>query len=98
MSFSSELFTDNTASAMTQTANEKTPTFEEAMAELEALVRKMEEGKLALEESVEAYTRGTELVICAGLSSKMPRLAFANWKLKTTARAIRRLCNREVLL
>ena len=62
MSFSSELFTDNTASAMTQTANEKTPTFEEAMAELEALVRKMEEGKLALEESVEAYTRGTELV------------------------------------
>lgn len=62
VSFSSELFTDNTASAMTQTANEKTPTFEEAMAELEALVRKMEEGKLALEESVEAYTRGTELV------------------------------------
>ena len=62
VSFSSELFTDNTASAMTQTAIEKTPTFEEAMAELEALVRKMEEGKLALEESVEAYTRGTELV------------------------------------
>ena len=48
VSFSSELFTDNTASAMTQTANEKTPTFEEAMAELEALVRKMEEGKLYL--------------------------------------------------
>ena len=86
MSFSSELFTDNTASAMTQTANEKTPTFEEAMAELEALVRKMEEGKLALEESVEAYTRGTELVnLCRA-------------KLKTTARATRRLCNREVLL
>ena len=67
--FSSELFTDNTASAMTQTANEKTPTFEEAMAELEALVRKMEEGKLALEESVEAFNemgserfgRGAEL-------------------------------------
>ena len=47
---------------MTDTHTEKTPTFEEAMAELEALVRKMEEGKLALEESVQAYTRGTELV------------------------------------
>ncbi len=47
---------------MTDTNTEKTPTFEEAMAELEALVRKMEEGKLALEESVQAYTRGTELV------------------------------------
>lgn len=47
---------------MTGTNTEKTPTFEEAMAELEALVRKMEEGKLALEESVQAYTRGTELV------------------------------------
>ena len=47
---------------LTDTNTEKTPTFEEAMAELEALVRKMEEGKLALEESVQAYTRGTELV------------------------------------
>ena len=47
--FSSELFTDNTASAMTPTANEKTPTFEEAMAELDALVRKLEKSKLALE-------------------------------------------------
>ncbi len=47
---------------MTDTNTEKTLTFEEAMAELEALVRKMEEGKLALEESVQAYTRGTELV------------------------------------
>ena len=57
MSFSSELFTDNTASAMTQTANEKTPTFEEAMAELEALVRKMEEGKLARRERGSLYAR-----------------------------------------
>lgn len=47
---------------MTDTNTEKTLTFEEAMAELEALVRKIEEGKLALEESVQAYTRGTELV------------------------------------
>lgn len=47
---------------MTETPTTKTPTFEEAMMELETLVRRMEEGKLALEESVEAYTRGTELV------------------------------------
>lgn len=47
---------------MTENQNEKTPTFEEAMAELETLVRTMEEGKLALEDSVEAYTRGTELI------------------------------------
>lgn len=47
---------------MTETPTTKTPTFEEAMTELETLVRRMEEGKLALEESVEAYTRGTELV------------------------------------
>ena len=47
---------------MTQTPEEKTPTFEEAMNELEMLVRRMEEGDLALEESVQAYTRGTELI------------------------------------
>lgn len=35
--------------------------FEEAMAELEALVRKLEDGRFPLEEAVKAYERGTAL-------------------------------------
>ena len=38
------------------------PTFEEALSELEAIVGKMEQGAMPLEESVKAFTRGTELV------------------------------------
>ena len=38
------------------------PTFEQALAELEALVARMEDGKLPLEESLAAYQRGAELV------------------------------------
>jgi exodeoxyribonuclease VII small subunit len=37
-------------------------TFEQALVELEALVARMEDGKLALEESLAAYQRGAELV------------------------------------
>jgi exodeoxyribonuclease VII small subunit len=37
-------------------------TFEKALEELEALVARMEEGKLPLEESLAAYQRGSELV------------------------------------
>ncbi len=44
------------------TDNAPTPTFEEAMAELEVLINKLEDGKLPLEETIEAYTRGTHLV------------------------------------
>ena len=40
----------------------ETLTFEQALAELEALVARMEDGKLALEESLAAYQRGAELV------------------------------------
>ncbi|MFN7219874.1 MAG: exodeoxyribonuclease VII small subunit [Burkholderiales bacterium] len=36
--------------------------FEAAMAELEALVARMEEGELPLEESISAYQRGAELL------------------------------------
>jgi exodeoxyribonuclease VII small subunit len=36
--------------------------FETALEELEALVAKMEDGKLPLEESLAAYQRGTELI------------------------------------
>ena len=41
------------------------PTFEEALSELEAIVAKMEKAGMPLEESVQAFTRGTQLVgIC----------------------------------
>lgn len=38
------------------------PSFEKALEELEALVARMEEGKLPLEESLVAYQRGAELI------------------------------------
>jgi exodeoxyribonuclease VII small subunit len=37
-------------------------TFEKALEELEALIARMEDGKLPLEESLAAYQRGAELV------------------------------------
>jgi exodeoxyribonuclease VII small subunit len=37
------------------------PTFEQALDELEALVRRMETGELTLDESIAAYRRGAEL-------------------------------------
>jgi exodeoxyribonuclease VII small subunit len=36
-------------------------TFEQAMAELEETVRRLETGKITLDESVTVYTRGTQL-------------------------------------
>ena len=36
--------------------------FEKALEELEALVARMEDGKLPLEESLSAYQRGAELI------------------------------------
>ena len=38
------------------------PSFERAIEELEALVARMEDGKLPLEESLAAYQRGAELI------------------------------------
>jgi exodeoxyribonuclease VII small subunit len=38
-----------------------TPTFEQALDELDALVRRMESGELTLDESIAAYRRGAEL-------------------------------------
>jgi len=37
------------------------PSFEEALAELEALVERMEGGELSLEESIKTYERGVAL-------------------------------------
>jgi exodeoxyribonuclease VII small subunit len=46
--------------------------FEEAMAELEQLVARMEAGELPLEASVAAYKRGSELVkFCTGQLDKV---------------------------
>jgi exodeoxyribonuclease VII small subunit len=51
--------------------------FEKALEELEAIVAKMEEGKLPLEESLAAYQRGAELLRhCEGkLSAAQARIA-----------------------
>ena len=38
-----------------------TPTFEQALDELDTLVRRMESGELSLDESIAAYRRGAEL-------------------------------------
>jgi len=53
-------------------------TFEKALEELEALVARMEDGKLALEESLAAYQRGAELIkACEGkLSAAQARIAI----------------------
>ena len=40
----------------------ETLSFEKALEELEALVARMEDGKLPLEESLAAYQRGAELI------------------------------------
>ena len=53
-------------------------TFEKALEELEALVHRMEDGKLPLEESLAAYQRGAELVkFCeARLTDAQARIAI----------------------
>jgi exodeoxyribonuclease VII small subunit len=53
-------------------------TFEKALEELEALVARMEDGKLPLEESLAAYQRGAELIkFCEGkLSDAQARVAI----------------------
>jgi exodeoxyribonuclease VII small subunit len=54
-----------------------TPTFEQALDELDALVRRMESGELSLDESIAAYRRGAELArFCQG------RLAQAELEIK----------------
>ena len=52
-------------------------TFESALEELEAIVARMEDGKLPLEESLAAYQRGAELIkYCESrLSAAQARIA-----------------------
>lgn len=48
--------------------NKQNKTFEESMARLEQIVRAMERGDVALEESLKLFQEGTELVrTCSGL-------------------------------
>lgn len=50
------------ANANTKTnADTKTPGFEESLAQLEALVGEMEDGKLSLEEALSAFENGIKL-------------------------------------
>jgi exodeoxyribonuclease VII small subunit len=53
-------------------------TFESALEELEAIVARMEDGKLPLEESLAAYQRGAELIkYCESrLSAAQARIAI----------------------
>ncbi|HEY8100519.1 MAG TPA: exodeoxyribonuclease VII small subunit [Burkholderiaceae bacterium] len=54
------------------TSSTQPASFEEAMAELQQLVTKMEAGELPLEASVAAYKRGSELVkYCAAQLDKV---------------------------
>ena len=47
--------------------SEHSPAFESALAELEAIVARMEDGQLTLEQSLAAYKRGAELLkLCQG--------------------------------
>jgi len=48
--------------AKTVQKRKKTPSFEEGMQQLEALVQKLSAGELPLEESIEIYEQGTALV------------------------------------
>ncbi|HQY06778.1 MAG TPA: exodeoxyribonuclease VII small subunit [Lacunisphaera sp.] len=59
------------------TPNTEDIAFERALEELEALVARMEDGKLPLEESLAAYQRGAELLRhCEGkLSAAQARIS-----------------------
>jgi len=61
----------------TPPASADTLTFEKALEELEALVARMEDGRLPLEESLAAYQRGAELIkFCEGrLTAAQARIA-----------------------
>ncbi len=49
------------ATSVAPSAAPAAPSFEQALDELDALVRRMEAGQLSLDESIAAYRRGAEL-------------------------------------
>jgi exodeoxyribonuclease VII small subunit len=54
------------------------PSFEKVLEELEAIVARMEDGKLSLDESLSAYQRGAQLIkLCESrLSDAQARIAI----------------------
>jgi len=53
---------ETVAAASSASAADEGPSFETALAELETIVARMEDGQLPLEESLTAYRRGAELL------------------------------------
>jgi exodeoxyribonuclease VII small subunit len=53
--------TDNTKSSVNIPNDIKSMKFEEALAALETIVQNLESGQVSLEESINIYTRGTQL-------------------------------------
>jgi exodeoxyribonuclease VII small subunit len=53
--------TEIQSSSTPSLADIQSMSFEKAMAELESLVRRLEEGRLTLEEAIHSYERGTAL-------------------------------------
>ncbi len=68
-------------------ANSVEQSFEKSIAELEAIVKQMESGQLPLEQSLNAYTRGTELLqVCQkslGAVEQQVRVLTESNKLET---------------
>ena len=53
---------------MADNEQEKKPTFEQALAQLEKLVADVEQGKIGLEESIDKYEQGMKLIsYCRGI-------------------------------
>ena len=59
---------------MAQNEEKKEKSFEEALAELEALVQKLEQGELSLEESMKVYEQGVQLTAYCNNRLKNARL------------------------
>jgi len=59
---------------MPKKAEQKEPSFEEALTELETLVQKLEQGELSLEESMQVYERGVKLTALCNARLKGAKL------------------------
>lgn len=66
------------AGSMSIAAETPSPSFEKVLEELEAIVARMEDGKLPLDESLAAYQRGAQLIkLCeARLTDAQARIAI----------------------
>ena len=59
-------------------SEEKKATFEEAMKELETIVGKMESGSMPLDQSIEYFRKGTELIrYCDDLLNRYEKMISA---------------------